>query len=234
MLSIYSTFQVTSLSYLIKKTDLAKSLDATLQKVEINKVKLGRLLVKLQRHHADTFQHSLNVANLTYYLGREIKLNGEELIKISMGALFHDIGKLLVDLKILDKPGKLTVEEWKIMRQHPRLGVNLLRECGWTEELTLPVLYHHEWIDGSGYEGLTGSQIPLGARIIALVDSFDAMIFDRPYRTGLLLPKSIIEIQRQSGSQFDPELVKYFLRILEKLQSRTKPLEETRFSKSVS
>lgn len=216
MPSTYSGFRVKSISHLIRMNCLEKRLDKILNKVDIDKFQLAKLLFKLQKSRTETFRHSLNVANLTFHLAREIGLTEKETVKISLSALFHDVGKIFIDLKILDKKGRLSKDEWRMMKKHPRFGVDLLAECCCSKDILLPVLYHYEKIDGSGYEGLTGSQIPLGAKIISLTDSFDAMMSNRPYRRALSFRKSLEELNSERGSQFDPELTKSFIKILEK------------------
>jgi HD-GYP domain-containing protein (c-di-GMP phosphodiesterase class II) len=138
-----------------------------------------------------------------------------ELIHIRRGSLLHDIGKMGVPDRILLKPDKLTEEEWIIMREHPVHAYNLLSQI----EFLRPALniphYHHERWDGSGYpDGLIGEQIPLEARVFAVVDVFDALISDRPYRPGWPRDKAINHICKQSSSHFDPKIVEMFLRMI--------------------
>lgn len=124
------------------------------------------------------------------------------------GVLLHDIGKIFTPKEILFKPGALTDEEWKIMRRHPVEGAEILEKISGLEELAKIVRHHQEWYDGSGYpDGLKGEQIPVGARIATVVDAFDAMISDRPYRRGIPIEKAIEELKRNRGTQFDPMVV---------------------------
>jgi response regulator RpfG family c-di-GMP phosphodiesterase len=126
--------------------------------------------------------------------------------------LLHDIGKIGVAEEILRKVDKLTEEEWHILKEHPQKGVELLKDIEFLSPALSAVRNHHERWDGKGYpDGLKGEQIPLAARIIAVADSFDAMITDRPYRKGMSIEEAKEEISRQSGHQFDPEVVKCFL-----------------------
>jgi len=138
-----------------------------------------------------------------------------ELIHIRRGSLLHDIGKMGVPDRILLKPDKLTEEEWIIMREHPVHAYNLLSRI----EFLRPALniphYHHERWDGCGYpDGLKGQQIPLEARVFAVIDVFDALISDRPYRPGWPRDKAIRYIGEQSGSHFDPKVVDAFLKLV--------------------
>jgi HD-GYP domain-containing protein (c-di-GMP phosphodiesterase class II) len=138
-----------------------------------------------------------------------------DMIYIRWGALLHDIGKMGVPDRILLKPDKLTDEEWVIMREHPVHAYNLLSHI----EFLRPALniphYHHEKWDGSGYPaGLKGERIPLEARIFAIIDVYDALISDRPYRPSWPRDKAIRYIHENSGSHFDPKVVEVFLKLL--------------------
>ena len=124
------------------------------------------------------------------------------------GILLHDIGKIFTPKEILYKPGPLTEEEWEIMRRHPVDGAEVLERIVGLKEMAANVRYHHERYDGSGYpEGRKGEQIPMGARIAAVVDAFDAMISDRPYRKAMPIQQAIEELERCRGTQFDPIVV---------------------------
>ncbi len=132
------------------------------------------------------------------------------------GILLHDVGKIFTPKEILFKPGPLSDEEWKIMRRHPVDGAEILEQISGLEELASIVRYHQESYDGSGYpEGLKGEKIPLGARIASVVDAFDAMITDRPYRKGMPIEKAIEELKRCRGKQFDPQVVDAIIAIYE-------------------
>ena len=124
------------------------------------------------------------------------------------GILLHDVGKIFTPKEILFKPGPLSDEEWRIMRRHPIDGAEILEQITGLKEMAQIVRYHQESYDGSGYpDGLKGEQIPLGARIAAVVDAFDAMITDRPYRKGMPIDRAIEELKRNRGIQFDPGVV---------------------------
>ena len=124
------------------------------------------------------------------------------------GILLHDIGKIFTPKEILYKPGPLNDEEWVIMRRHPVDGAEILERIAGLKEIALSVRYHHERYDGKGYpDGLTGEQIPLGARIASVVDVFDAMVSDRPYRKAMSVEKAVEELKRCRGTQFDPMVV---------------------------
>ena len=124
------------------------------------------------------------------------------------GILLHDVGKIFTPKEILFKPGPLSDEEWRIMRRHPVDGAEILEQITGLKEMAKIVRYHQEAYDGSGYpEGLKGEEIPIGAHIATVVDAFDAMTTDRPYRKGMTLEKAIEELKRNRGTQFDPKVV---------------------------
>ena len=164
----------------------------------------------------ETEGHTQRVAELTVQLAKIMGIDDEEIVHVRHGALLHDVGKLGIPDGILLKPGPLTDEEWVIMRRHPSLAYEMLRPI----DYLLPALgipyCHHEWWDGSGYpRGLKGKEIPLSARIFALVDVFDALTSDRPYRTAWSKAKTLTYIREQSGTHFDPELVEVFLNYID-------------------
>ena len=137
---------------------------------------------------------------------------------IARGAFLHDVGKMAIPDAILRKPGRLSTEEQAIMREHAFLGYQMLRKIPFLQEAADIVYSHQEHYDGSGYpRGLRGDQIPLGARIFAVADTFDAMTSDRPYRAAQSISSGRREIDRNAGKQFDPEVVKVFLGVPERI-----------------
>jgi len=137
------------------------------------------------------------------------------LVHVRRGALLHDMGKLGIPDHILQKPGKLTDEEWELMRQHPRYAFEMLHSVEYLRPaLDIPYCHHEKW-DGSGYpRGLRGEQIPLGARIFAVVDVWDALTSDRPYREAWPREKALAYIKAEAGTHFDPEVVELFLQVI--------------------
>jgi ribonuclease P protein subunit RPR2 len=134
------------------------------------------------------------------------------------GFLLHDAGKVGVPERILDKPGPLTVAEWRVMRTHPLIGYQMVSGIPFLRNAAEIVRSHHEMFDGSGYpEGLRGDQIALPARVFAVVDAFDAMTTDRPYRASLGTERAAEELIRMAGTQFDPDVVAAFVPLCERL-----------------
>ncbi len=177
---------------------------------------LAALSGALDLRDNETEGHARRVTQYALRIAGECGIAGDELVAIERGALLHDIGKIGVPDSILLKPGKLTDEEWIVMRSHPLLGWQMIRNIRFLEEAAPIVLHHHERFDGGGYpHGLAGEQIPLGARIFAISDTFDAMTSDRPYRRALPYPIAAAEISRCAGTQFDPVVVECFLAVPE-------------------
>jgi HD-GYP domain-containing protein (c-di-GMP phosphodiesterase class II) len=161
------------------------------------------------------FQHSELVAELSSMLASAHGLTPRQASMVHMAAHLHDIGKIGIPDHILHKPGPLDPAEWQIMRQHPRLGADIIRPVrvfGGSPGVCEMVLTHHERFNGSGYPlGLAGTAIPLGARIIAVADAFCAMTEERPYCRSRTLDEAVAEIERGSGIMFDPHVVQDFL-----------------------
>lgn len=175
---------------------------------------LEALVLALDLREHETGFHSYRVTEYSLTLARKLGLPDKALSILAKGALLHDIGKIGIPDSILLKPGKLTDEEWKIMKRHPTTGYELLKKIDFLEEAAEIVLSHHEHYNGKGYpRGLKGEQIPLGARIFSIVDALDTMTSNRPYRRALSFEEAIERIAKGSGSQFDPSIVRVFLSI---------------------
>ena len=159
--------------------------------------------------------HGDRLGDLALAIAGRLGLPAEEKIWLKYAAALHDIGKIGVKETILTKNGKLTPEEYDEMKKHPAKGAEILREVKFLSPV-VPIVYHHqEWYDGKGYpDGLAGDKIPIGSRIVAVLDAFDAMTTDRPYRKGLPLDVAVRELQRYSGIQFDPQVVEAFIEVL--------------------
>ena len=175
---------------------------------------LTTLMRALDAREKEIGSHSERVMNYTQLLADACGVKNAELSQMAKGALLHDIGKIGVSDIILLKPGKLTDEEWLEMKKHPQIGSEILAGIPFLKEAAEFVLSHHERFDGKGYPfGLRGQDIPLSARIFAIVDTLDAMTSDRVYRQALPFAVMLEEIKRCSGTQFDPEIVSLFLKI---------------------
>jgi putative nucleotidyltransferase with HDIG domain len=167
--------------------------------------------------------HSERVTEMALNIGREMGLSLEVLQDLQRGGLLHDVGKIGIPNEILDKPGKLTDEEYAMIKQHPRMGLRILEPIKKFTSVIQLVLQHHERFDGKGYpDGVSGEQISLGARILAVADVYDALVSDRLYRAGMSLERALSIIREESGRQFDPVVVDAFLRVIERQEDLVK------------
>ncbi|MEW5807384.1 MAG: HD domain-containing phosphohydrolase [Acidobacteriota bacterium] len=175
---------------------------------------LEALIVALDTRDAETQGHSKRVVEYTSLIAERIGIVGKNMVDIRRGALLHDVGKIGIPDAILRKPGKLTDEEWCIMRKHPEYGYKVLSGIKFLEDALLIVLHHHERWDGTGYPGgLKNGSIPLAARIFAVADTLDAMTSPRPYRNALTYEQARDEVLKFKGTQFDPMVADVFLSI---------------------
>jgi len=162
----------------------------------------------------DTGVHSTRLAEWAMRVAEQLGVGEGHLRDIEVAAILHDIGKVGVPDAILHKPGKLTPEERTIIEKHSEYGWAILRPIPGFDRASLFVLHHHERIDGKGYPaGLCGEEIPLGARIVCVVDAFDAMVSDRAYRKGLPLEEAIRRLKADSDTQFDARIVQLFVKL---------------------
>jgi diguanylate cyclase (GGDEF)-like protein len=162
------------------------------------------------------------IANLSGDIGRAIGLSEGDIDRIRTASLLHDLGKLAIPDEILSKPGPLSAVEWRTIVEHPRIGQVVLEQAGAIRDAASIVLHHHEWFDGRGYpHGLAGSEIPIGSRIVAIADAYEAMISDRPYSPAMSHEAALDELLRQRGTQFDPDLVDVFVALVGDGQTET-------------
>jgi putative two-component system response regulator len=158
-------------------------------------------------------------------VGANVGLRGEELEAVAYGALLHDVGKIGVSEHLLRKEGPLSDEEWLVMRRHPEIGEKICAPLRASRSFAPIIRHHHERFNGTGYpDGLKGEQIPLGARIVAIADAYEAMVHGRPYQPSQPHERVAAELRRLSGAQFDPELVPVFLDELERDTMGVPPL----------
>lgn len=169
----------------------------------------------LELRERETADHSRRVVELTIKVARRLEITGDELAHIQRGALLHDIGKLGVPDEILLKPSSLTADEWVIMRQHPEFARQMLSQIDYLiPSIVIPYGHHERW-DGTGYPlGLAGEAIPLAARIFAVIDVYDALTHDRPYRPAWPATEAQRYLVEKSGTQFDPQIVAAFLGVI--------------------
>jgi putative nucleotidyltransferase with HDIG domain len=177
---------------------------------------VGSLASALDARDTYTAGHSQRVSSLACRTAAALGASPEELETIRVGALLHDIGKIGISDLVLQKPGKLTNEEFARIREHPEIGRRILEGVhGFAEHLGA-VEFHHENWDGSGYpRGQTGEETPLAARVIHVADAYDAMTSDRPYRRGMSNEQALAHILRNAGSQFDPTVARVFAELLQ-------------------
>ncbi len=202
-----------SLEVLVKSK--AQDLNTALQDLDDQRrVTLEVLIKALDARGHETQCHSQRVQAYTIRLAREFGFTEQQMVDLGRGALLHDIGKIGVPDHILLKPGRLTEAEWTEIRKHPTIGFNILQGVRFLDRVAWMVLCHHERYDGTGYpNGLRKDQIPLEARIFALLDAYDAMTSNRPYREAMRVEVVRTALSEQAGRQFDAEVMKAFLAV---------------------
>ena len=162
-----------------------------------------------------TEAHSVRVSILSTEIARELSLSEEDIENIRVAALLHDVGKLDVSIDVIRKAGKLDDNEWEQLKKHPEHGANIVEQMGGMLSNAVPIiLFHHEQFNGNGYYGRKGEQIPLGARIIAVADAFDAMTTDRPYQKARQTWEAFEIIEKGKGEHFDPRIVEAFSSVM--------------------
>jgi HD-GYP domain-containing protein (c-di-GMP phosphodiesterase class II) len=160
----------------------------------------------------NTGVHSTRLAEWGLHVAGELGLDERTQKDIEIAALLHDIGKVGIPDAILNKPARLTDEEYALMKKHPEYGWAVLRQIPGMERASLIILHHHESFDGSGYPGnLKAEEIPMGSRIVSVIDAFDAMVSNRPYREGMPFEEAERRLLKATGTQFDPLVISSFL-----------------------
>ena len=194
----------------------------------IRKLFLGAieaLVSALEAKDRYTGGHSRRVTEIALAIGNELGLSSQDMEELRWGSLLHDVGKIAIDQFIQNKPGALTHEEYEHIMTHAHVGAEIVRPLV-DGQITKIIEHHHDHYDGSGLHQVTvGSDIPLGARILAVADAFDAMISDRPYRSAMPIKKAIDEIKHCAGTQFDPVIVTAFLKTAKTAATRARSLQ---------
>jgi HD-GYP domain-containing protein (c-di-GMP phosphodiesterase class II) len=181
--------------------------------ISLNAIYALTSVVEARDHY--TYGHSRKVNHYAVALAKALELPNDEITKISASASLHDVGKIGITDDILNKKGKFTEADWRIIKAHSKLGASIIGSVPGLVPCIPAILYHHEHYDGSGYpEGLKGDEIPRDARIMAIADAFSAMTSVRPYRGALSVKKAIEELERNAGTQFDPKLLEVFINVV--------------------
>ncbi len=189
------------------------------QKIVLGSIK--SLVTLLDTRIPQEYTHSPYFSNLVITIAHQMHLDEKQIESLKYASLLHDAGKIDIPLKILTKTTKLTPHEYKIIRCHPVKGAQILRPLQMLRPVIPMILHHHEKYDGTGYPSkLKKGQIPLGARIMAVADAFEAMVYGRPYRERKDISAAIKEIKNKSGTQFDPRVVEAFLKIIKKINTK--------------
>ncbi|MGH2511832.1 MAG: diguanylate cyclase [Candidatus Limnocylindrales bacterium] len=169
------------------------------------------LQAALEERNGWTGKPTNMIAEMSTMLAQALDLPPGEVERVQTASLLHDLGKLAIPDEILDNPGELNEREWRVVSEHPKIGQVVLEQAGALRDAATIVLHHHEWYDGRGYpHGLAGQEIPVGARIVAITDAYEAMVAGRPYRNAITHEAALAELHRHAGVQFDPELVRLF------------------------
>jgi putative nucleotidyltransferase with HDIG domain len=215
LLDVISSLIANSLENLALNQDMH---DTLLRLEETQKATVEGWVKLLDFRDKETEEHTIRVTNLALFTAVRLGYSKEELDRIQMGAMLHDIGKIAIDDAILSKPGPLNDEEWVHMRRHPEIAVQMLSHIPFLKDcLDIPYSHHEKW-DGSGYpRGIGGEEIPLPARIFALVDVWDALRSNRPYRNAWTHEKALDYIASNAGKHFDPGLVEMFVEMIGEL-----------------
>ncbi len=179
------------------------------------------LVAAIEKKDKYIYGHSLRDAEYAVALANAMGLAERQVEEIRRGALIHDIGMIFVSPRIIGKPVELAEDEFEVVKKHAALGAEVVSQVQLLKEVAQIVRHHHERYDGSGYpDGLADEHIPLGARVVAVADAFEAMTEERPYHRMLKLDEALAELERHASSQFDPHIVKVFTRLVRRKTTR--------------
>lgn len=204
-----------SLASIIKTAEDNMYRNKLLEKKSMHSSVISSMITALLERSQETEEHALRLFELSKAIGHVLNLDSEQQSDLELLSVLHDIGKIGIKDSILNKPGKLTDEEWVEMKKHPEIGYRIAIATPELAPIADYILTHHERYDGNGYpQGLKGNDIPLISRILAVVDAYDAMTEDRPYRKAMSKEAALCEISKNSGTQFDPEIANIFIEVL--------------------
>jgi putative nucleotidyltransferase with HDIG domain len=227
VLLLLPPFYLVSYSWRIHVEKLAAERRHLAQINQMNESVIASLAMAIDAKDQNTSSHVRRVQEYAMAIARRLGVCEEEYQAIRIGSLLHDIGKVGIPEPILCKPDRLTGEEFEIIKQHVEIGAAILEPVGFPWPVVPIVMSHHERWDGTGYpRGLRGEEIPLGGRIVALADVFDALTADRPYRDPLTREQAVAIIRAQSGAQFDPRIVDALIEVLPEVEERIREMEQ--------
>jgi len=205
-------FETETMDYIFMTAEEHMSRHKLLESKSIHNSLIASIKAIMFEKSQETEEHAMRLRQLSKSLGQAMSLPDDQLNKLELLSTLHDIGKMSISVDILSKPGKLSDEEWIKIKKHPEVGFRIAQATPELIPIAEDILCHHERWDGKGYpQGKIGEEIPLLSRILAIVDSFDAMTNDRAYRSGMTKGEAIEEIMRNSGTQFDPEITRVFI-----------------------
>jgi HD-GYP domain-containing protein (c-di-GMP phosphodiesterase class II) len=189
------------------------------QKIVLGSIK--SLVTLLDIRVPQEYTHSPYFSKLVVAIGQQMHLDPKQIESLKYASLLHDAGKIDIPLQILTKTTKLTPHEYRIIKKHPVRGAQILRHLQILKPVIPMIMHHHEKFNGTGYPSrLKKEQIPQGARVMAVADAFEAMVYGRPYRERMNIADAIKEIKKKSGKQFDPKVVEAFLKVIKKVRSK--------------
>jgi response regulator RpfG family c-di-GMP phosphodiesterase len=212
---IIKPFRIATIQHTVEKALNHRALILENLRLQENSLNVLRTMVNvLEQRDSYTAGHSRRVTEITLAIAARLEVPEDQLKTLRLAGLIHDVGKIGIEDTILRKPSRLTDEEFAVIRTHPERGVQIIEPLDFLKDALPIVRHHHEFFDGGGYPGgLVGATIPRGARIVAIADTYDAITSSRAYRNARSQEVALAELQRCSGTQFDPELVALFLDI---------------------